>query len=67
MLERINGNAVSIGMKNIETALRVLHDKDLEITGSDVGRNRGRKGRFHTDTGRVLLRRIGRISRGSIL
>ncbi len=67
VLERINGNAVSIGMKNIETALRILHDKDLEVTEADVGGNRGRKVRFYTDTGGVLSRRIGRIPRGSIL
>ncbi|HUJ68939.1 MAG TPA: chemotaxis protein CheD [Syntrophorhabdales bacterium] len=58
MLECTRGNSDTVGRKNIETALRILKGRNLEVSGSDVGGFMGRKVRFSTATGRVLLRRI---------
>ena len=58
MLECTRGNSDTVGRKNIETALRILKGRNLEVRGSDVGGSMGRKVRFSTATGRVLLRRI---------
>ena len=55
MLERTNGNTVTVGRKNIETAAKILKEKNLELTGSDVGGTMGRKIHFYTHTGRVWL------------
>ena len=62
VLERGSGNAVTVGRKNIETAIKILKEKNLELTGSDVGGTRGRKVHFSTRTGKVLLERIGKVS-----
>ena len=58
MLECTRGNRDTVGRKNIETALRVLKDKNLGLSASDVGGTMGRKIHFSTGTGRVLPRRI---------
>jgi len=58
MIECTRGNIDTVGRKNIETALRILKGRNLELRGSDVGGSMGRKIRFSTATGRVLLRRI---------
>lgn len=52
------GSTDTVGRKNIETALRILKGKNLELSGSDVGGTMGRKIHFSTATGKVLLRRI---------
>jgi chemotaxis protein CheD len=62
VLERINGNTVTVGRKNIETAMKILKERNLDLTGSDVGGTMGRKVHFSTRTGKVLLRRIGKAS-----
>ena len=64
MFERISGNTISVGTKNIETALQVLKNNNLELTGSDVGGTMGRKIYFCTRTGKVLIKRIRSVSQG---
>ncbi len=58
MLECTRGNIDTVGRKNIETAVRILKDKNLELSGSDVGGTMGRKIHFSPGTGKVLLRRV---------
>jgi chemotaxis protein CheD len=58
ILESTRGNMDTVGRKNIETALRILKGRNLQVRGSDVGGFMGRKVHFSTATGRVLLRRI---------
>ena len=64
MLESTRGNIDTVGRKNIETAVRILKGKNLELSGSDVGGSMGRKIHFSTGTGAVLLRRIKGIIQG---
>ena len=58
--ERNNGKAITVGRKNIETALRILRNRNLDLTGFDVGGTMGRKIHFYTHTGQVWLKRIKR-------
>ena len=59
MLER-NGTAQSVGQKNIETALEIMKEENLNLAGFDVGGRMGRKLHFYTSTGRVVFKRIKR-------
>ncbi|MGD0487204.1 MAG: chemotaxis protein CheD [Syntrophorhabdales bacterium] len=60
VLER-TGTTQSVGQKNIETALEIITQEDLNLAGSDVGGRMGRKLHFYTHTGMVLFTRIKRI------
>ncbi len=62
VLDHLNGAAVSIGRQNIEAAFRIIERERLSIAVTDVGGNIGRKIYFCTHTGRVLLKRLKRIS-----
>jgi chemotaxis protein CheD len=67
VLERVNGNTITVGTKNIETALRIIAERHLKLVGSDVGGTMGRRIHFCTSTGKVLLKRIEKASQGSPL
>lgn len=58
VLDRTNGSAISVGQKNVESALEIMRNEDIRLAVSDVGGKLGRKVHFYTDTGRVLLKRI---------
>jgi len=60
VLER-NGTTQSVGQKNIETALEIMKQENLNLAVSDVGGRMGRKIHFYTHTGRVFFTRIKRI------
>lgn len=51
----------SVGQTNIEEALNVIRDKDLQVLNHDFGGTLGRKIIFNTHTGRVLLKKLERI------
>lgn len=51
----------SVGQVNVETALTLVRDNDLNIITYDFGGTLGRKIIFHTHTGRVLLKKLERI------
>lgn len=51
----------SVGQQNIRRALEVMSTEKLTLALSDVGGKTGRKIRFYTHTGTVLLKRIKRI------
>ncbi len=48
----------SVGEQNVEAALAVLADAGLAPSVADVGGRLGRKVRFYTATGEILLKRI---------
>lgn len=52
-------SSLSIGRKNIETALEIIAKENLYLARSDVGGRRGRKIHFDTHTGKILLKRLG--------
>jgi chemotaxis protein CheD len=62
VLEHMDGHRKSVGQQNRETALEIIRNERLNLCVSDVGGNLGRKIYFYTDTGRILLQRIKRIS-----
>ena len=47
------------GEKNAAFAVEFLQNEDIRIFNKDVGGHASRKIYFHTDTGEVLLKRIG--------
>jgi chemotaxis protein CheD len=57
VLERTN-TSQSVGQKNIETALEIIEQENLNLAVSDTGGSLGRKIHFYTHTGKVLLKRI---------
>jgi chemotaxis protein CheD len=67
MIERLDGNSMAVGKKNVETALRIIAERNLRLVGSDVGGTMGRKIYFSTHTGEVLLKRIEQAIQGSQL
>uniref|UniRef100_C6E0N1 Probable chemoreceptor glutamine deamidase CheD n=1 Tax=Geobacter sp. (strain M21) TaxID=443144 RepID=C6E0N1_GEOSM len=49
-----------VGKQNAEMALKVLDREAVRVLCRDLGGERGRKIVFHTDTGEVLLKRLGK-------
>lgn len=48
----------TIGVQNAEKALEIITGHSLKLVASDLGGLRGRKIRFYTHTGEVLLKRL---------
>lgn len=51
-------NMFRIGERNIEIAIKTLKEQNIKITGQSVGGKNGRKIRFNTETGVVLMKII---------
>jgi chemotaxis protein CheD len=51
----------SVGTKNIEVALKVIHEKKLKLKAWNVGGNKGRKVIFYTDTGEVFTKFVTKV------
>jgi chemotaxis protein CheD len=51
-------NLFRIGERNIEIALKMLQEQKINITAKSVGGTLGRKIRFNTETGVVLMKLI---------
>lgn len=51
-------NMFKIGERNIEIAIQLLKENNIKITGQSVGGKNGRKIRFNTETGVVLMKII---------
>jgi chemotaxis protein CheD len=49
-----------VGSQNAEMALKVLEREAIRVVRQDLGGERGRKIVFHSDTGEVLLKRLGK-------
>lgn len=59
MMERGPGSRfVPVGRSNVNTALKALESEGLPVLASDVGGHIGRKLRFHTHTGDVMVKRF---------
>lgn len=52
----------SVGSLNCQIALRVLEEEGISVAASDLGGLQGRTIRFDTDTGEVLVRRLGTLN-----
>ncbi|MCX5812301.1 MAG: chemotaxis protein CheD [Proteobacteria bacterium] len=61
VIDRMNESMASIGQKNIEIALEVIRNENLQLKVSDIGGKLGRKVHFYTHTGKVLLKRINSV------
>jgi chemotaxis protein CheD len=48
----------TVGKQNCDTALKVLEEENFVILAADIGETYGRKIRFNTASGRVLLARL---------
>ena len=55
-----NGRVRGVGKQNAEMSLKVLEREGVRVVRKDLGGERGRKIIFHTDTGEVLLKRLGK-------
>jgi chemotaxis protein CheD len=53
-----NDARMTVGRMNCETALKILKAEGLEIIAASMGQTFGRKIRFNTNNGEVLLRRL---------
>lgn len=53
-----HNNMFRIGERNIETAENILKENKIKITGRSVGGKKGRKIRYNTHTGVVLMKYI---------
>lgn len=51
-------NMFKIGERNIEIALKTLKENNIKITGKSIGGKQGRKIRFNTETGVVMMKLI---------
>lgn len=56
-----SNNMFKIGERNIEVAIKMLKEHKINITGKSVGGKNGRKIRFNTETGVVLMKIIKKI------
>jgi chemotaxis protein CheD len=64
LLTRLTGSSsgieISIGRRNVETALKVIGELGLHVVTTDVGGNWGRKLIFYAHRGDVLIKKIVR-------
>lgn len=51
-------NTFKIGQRNIEIAEQMLKEKNIAIISKSVGGKNGRKIRYNTETGTVLMKMI---------
>ncbi|MFW5998152.1 MAG: chemotaxis protein CheD [Bacillota bacterium] len=50
-----NNSNMKIGKRNIKAVKKILKEKNIKITGEDVGDNFGRTMEFYTDEGNVVI------------
>lgn len=55
-------NLFRIGERNIEIAVNLLKENRIKITGQSVGGKNGRKIRFNTESGVVLMKMIQKLN-----
>lgn len=58
VLGRTSLQQKTIGEQNIQTALEIIEAENFNLVNSDVGGNHGRKLKFYTDTGTILMKRL---------
>jgi chemotaxis protein CheD len=64
VIECTDGNGISVGRQNIETALKTIEKENLRLEASDIGGKQGRKIHFNTSNGKVIFKRIASIGEG---
>ncbi len=57
--KRVQGKPVTVGRQNIEMAKSVLQTAGLKVAAEHLGGKVGRKILFFTNTGEVLMKRLG--------
>ena len=55
-----NGSGPEIGRQNIASIKQIMEQEKVPLIGEDTGGNCGRKVEFHLDSGRVIVRGVGR-------
>jgi chemotaxis protein CheD len=53
-------NAINVGERNIEAAIKIMGDSNLRLASYDIGGSSGREIIFVINTGEVFSRKIGR-------
>lgn len=53
--------AMSVGRKNIEAALTIIHEHNLKLKAWNIGGNKGRKVIFYSDTGDVFTKFVNKV------
>ncbi|HOS98506.1 MAG TPA: chemotaxis protein CheD [Deltaproteobacteria bacterium] len=56
------GKTLSVGSKNVETAMKTIAEKELKLKAWNVGGNKGRKVIFYTDTGEVFTKFVSKVA-----
>jgi chemotaxis protein CheD len=56
--------SMSIGRKNIEAAMKTIHEQNLKLKAWNVGGNTGRKVIFNTNTGEVFTKFVTKVEQG---
>ncbi|MDD5435518.1 MAG: chemotaxis protein CheD [Nitrospira sp.] len=60
MFPNYTGDSIHIGEQNIESINGILSAMHIPLAGWDTGGNHGRSAEFFLETGRVLIKAIGR-------
>ena len=58
-------NRFDVGARNVSLAKDMLKTHSISITGESVGGDRGRKIIYHTESGHVYMKFLGRIDSGT--
>jgi chemotaxis protein CheD len=61
LLDKSCVNTKSVGHQNVQLALEIIENENLKFILTHVGGDLGRKIKFHTNTGMVLLKPIKKI------
>jgi chemotaxis protein CheD len=56
--------SISVGRKNIEAAMKTIHEQNLKLKAWNVGGNKGRKVIFNTNTGEVFTKFVTKVEQG---
>ena len=54
-------SSISMGRKNIEAAMKTIHEQNLKLKAWNVGGNKGRKVIFYTNTGEVFTKFVDKV------
>ena len=58
-----NGSQPGIGQQNIASIKSILAMKGIPLVGKDIGGNYGRSIQFHLDSGKVIVKAVGKKAR----
>jgi len=55
VIQDLQSNSQKIGIKNIESAIKILKGKNIKVIASDIGENCSRSVKFNLNTGEVTV------------